>query len=87
MVEQLLSKPPDIEFVEHYDDVWVKKGVRSGFGRADGLIISRTKEGHLVSASLEAKSSRTFWAISEGYDDRKWVTLGLLIGVTGMMQF
>lgn len=52
-----------------------------GYGRADGLVIAQLSDESIFTASLEAKSSRTWGDVRISNRDLKWFTHSLVIAV------
>lgn len=73
----------DIQGVVFDIEAGVKKVNNLGNGRADGLIIAQSKDGTILVASLEAKSSKTFFNLSPWYKDEKWLLHAIFAGVIG----
>jgi len=70
----------DVQDVVAEKEVVVRAGIKAGSGRADGLIVSRLRNGTIYTAALEAKSSRTLLNVSPWYDDERWVLHALTAG-------
>jgi hypothetical protein len=66
-------------------EVGVSKRNKLGYGRADGLIVAQLEDGKIFTASLEAKSSRTFFNIIPWYKDERWVVHSFLAGIIGLL--
>lgn len=57
----------------------------AGFGRADGLIVAQRTDGSILTAALEAKSSRTVFNISLWHHDKRWFSHALTAaGISGL---
>ncbi len=72
---------PEIKTVVSKQEAWLKKHRRLRRGRADGLIAMLSHNGKVIVASIEAKSSRTYRAITPDYLDKKWVTHTALVSL------
>ena len=72
---------PEIIAIASRQEAVVRKKDRFGDGRADGLVAARLTDGSVFTASLEAKSSRTFHNISPSYRDGRWFLHALTVGV------
>lgn len=75
-----------IRKVDTYFEKRVKEGCLYGLGRADGLIVILHEDERVYTASVEAKSFKTRWEISEGHDDIKLMIHGVLIGTLGLIM-
>lgn len=76
-----LDAKPDIVAITSGQEAVVRKRDKLGDGRDDGLVAARLADGSIFTASLEAKSSRTFHNISPSYRDGRWFLHALLVGI------
>ncbi len=75
----------DVQGVIGEMEVGVRSKSELGSGRADGLIVAQRTDGKIHTASLEAKSSRTFFNIVPTYKDEKWLLHAILVGLIGLL--
>lgn len=76
-----LDTKPEIVAITSGEEVVVRKKDKLGDGRADGLVAARLADGSIFTASLEAKSSRTFRNISPNYRDVRLFLHALMAGI------
>ncbi|MBX3050671.1 MAG: hypothetical protein KF753_04295 [Caldilineaceae bacterium] len=83
-----LSNQTDVCAATCRAEVRLNPSIVKYFGRADGLVAILKQSGEIYTASLEAKSSRTWKSISASYSDRKWafhiLTVGILCLILGI---
>lgn len=72
---------PEVCAVVSALEAGVSKNHKLGNGRADGLIVAELLDGTIFTASLEAKSKRTYRNISPRYLNEKWVLHALFFGL------
>ena len=66
-------------------EVGVSAKSKLGRGRADGLIVALLSDNSVYTASVEAKSSKTFFNIIPFYKDEKWLLHAIIVGVIGLI--
>lgn len=74
----------DFQAVISQNEVGVSRRNKLGYGIADGLIVAQKPDGKVFTASLEAKSLKTFFSLIPLNND-KWVVDAFLAGMLGLI--
>ena len=79
------EQKPEVQVALLETEVRIRSKSKLGRGRADGLIVALLSDGSVYTASLEAKSSKTFFNINPFYKYEKWLLHAILIGMVGLI--
>ena len=75
----------NVQIVLPEKEAGVSAKSKLGRGRADGLIVALLSDNSVYTASMEAKSSKTFFNIIPFYKDEKWLLHAIIVGVIGLI--